>query len=218
MANATAEQTAVEPALFLRLRSHFGCDPATLPVVEQQFAPYERANLHLALAEMLDDPRRRSDLLGVIVLEEYRGASLARLSRAASAKSYDQGPVEYADVPLPGDQHLGCVKNGLYLVREDDRPVAVLLTESPRPWQPQIGVEVMAPARDDAEKFSRQLARLTRHGKAFRGHILSLQQDCHGGLQVQFHRLPPIGRDELILPETLLRRVERHTLSFNRNA
>jgi hypothetical protein len=196
----------------------FGCDPATLPVVEQQFAPYERANLHLAIAEMLADPRRRSELLGVIVLEEYRGASLARLSRPASAKSYDQGPVEYADVPLPGERHLGCVKNGLYLIREDDRPLAVLLTESPRPWQPQIGVEVMAPERDDAEKFSRQLSRLTRHGKAFRGHVLSLQQDCHGGLQVHFHRLPPIGRDELILPDSLLRRVERHTLSFNRNA
>src|SRR6266566_5181671 len=111
MATATDEPTAVEPALLQRLRAHFGCDPAALPVVEQEFAPYERANLHLALAEMLDDPRRRSELLGVIVLEEYRAANLARLSRAASARNYDQGPVEYADVPLPGDQHLGCVKN-----------------------------------------------------------------------------------------------------------
>jgi hypothetical protein len=218
MTTVTAEQPAVEPVLLQRLRSHFGCDPSALPVVEQQFATYERANLHLALAEMLGDPRRRSQLLGVIILQEYQGASLARLSRAASARSYDQGPVEYADVPLPGDQHLGCVKNGLYLVREDDRPLAVLLTEPARPWQPQIDVEVMAPDREDAEKFSRQLSRLTRHGKAFRGHVLSLQQDCRGGLQIHFHRIPPIGRDELILPESLLRRVERHTLSFNRNA
>jgi hypothetical protein len=218
MATATDEHTAVEPVLLQRLRSHFDCDPAMLPVVEQQFANYERANLHLALAEMLNDPRRRSDLLGVIVLEQYRGASLARLSRAASARSFDQGPVEYADVPLPGEQHLACVKNGLYLVREDDRPLAVLLTESPHPWDQKIGVEVMAPERDDAEKFSRRLARLTRHGKAFRGHTLSLKQDCHGGLQVLFHHLPPISRDKLILPESLLRRVERHTLSFNRNA
>ncbi len=211
-------ETAGEPALLLRLRSHFARDPSGLPVVEQQFASYERANLHLALTEMFGEPRRRSELLGVIGLEEYRSVSLARLSRAGSARNFDEGPVEYADVPLPGDQHVGCVKNGLYLVREDDHPLAVLLTESPHPWQQQIGVEVMAPDRDGAEKFSRQLARLTRHGKAFRGHTLSLQQDCHGGLSVHFHRLPPIRRDELILPEPLLRRVERHTLSFNRHA
>jgi hypothetical protein len=215
---AADQPTAGEPALLQRLRSHFGCEPSTLPVVEQQFDAYERANLHLALTEMLGEPQRRSELLGVIVLEEYRAASLARMSRPGSARTYDEGPVEYADVPLAGDLHVSCVKNGLYLVREDERPLAVLLTESPRPWQQQIGVEVMAGEREGAEKFSRQLARLTRFGKAFRGHTLSLQQDCHGGLSVHFHRLPPISRNELILPDTLLRRIERHTLSFNRHA
>jgi hypothetical protein len=215
---ADAEQAAAEPALLARLRSHFGRDPSTLPVVEQQFASFERTNLQLALTEMLAEPRRSSELLGVIALEEYRAASLARMARAGSARTYDQGPVEYADQPLPGNRHLGCVKNGLYLVREDDRPLAVLLTESPRPWQQQFGVEVMAGDREGAEKFSRQLARLTRYGKAFRGHILSLQQDCHGGLAVLFHHLPPVSRDELILPAPLLRRIERHTLSFTRHA
>jgi hypothetical protein len=212
------EQAVTEPSLLRRLRSHFGGEPSALPVVEQQFAGYERANLQLALTEILGEPRRAFALLGVIVLDEYQTASLARMSRAGSAKHFDEGPVEYADVPLPGEQHLGCVKNGLYLVREDDRPLAVLLAESPHSWKQEIHVEVMAAEREAAEKFSRQLARLTRYGKAFRGHILSLQHDCHGQLSVHFHHLPPIGRDELILPESLLRRVERHTLSFNQHA
>lgn len=214
---ADEEQTTCESALLVRLRSHFGTDPSRLPVIEQQFAGYERANFQLALAEMLAEPQRSSELLGIIVLEEYRTASLARMSRAGSARNLDEGPVEYADVPLPGDQHLACVKNGLYLVREDGRPLAVLLTESRHPWQQQFGVEVMAGDREQAEKFSRQLTRLTRYGKAFRGHTLSLEQDCHGSLSINFHRLPPISRDELILPEPLLRRIERHTLSFNRH-
>lgn len=219
MTTAAVEAPAeAEPALLGRLRNHFGREPATLPVVEQQFAGYERANLHIALSEMLAEPPRQADLVGVVVLEDYRAAGLARLSRPVSARSYDEGPVEYADVPLPGDRHLGCPKNGLYLVREGEDPLAVLLTESDRPWQTQIVVEVMAPDRDRAERFSRQLARLTRHGKAFRGHTLSLEEDCHGGLQVKFHRLPTIARDELILSEPLLKRIERHTLAFNRHA
>jgi cell division protease FtsH len=212
------EKQTSEPAILVRLRSHFDGDPSKLPVVEQQFASYERANLQLALAEMLAEPQRSSELLGVIVLEEYRAASLARMSRIGSAENFDEGPVEYADVPLPGDLHLACVKNGLYLVREDDRSIAILLTESPNPYQQHFGVEVMGADRERAEKFSRQLARLTRYGKALRGNTISLQQDCYGGISVQFHHLPPISRDELILPEPLLRRIERHTLSFNRHA
>jgi cell division protease FtsH len=218
MSAATDTPAEAEPALLARLREHFGRDPAGLPVVEQSFAPYERANLHLALSDLLAEPPRRADVVGVVVLESYNSAGLARLSRPASAKSYDAGPVEYADVPLPGDRHLACPKNALYLVRDGEEPLAVLLAASERPWQPNLIVEVMAPDRDKAEQFSRLLGRLARHGKAFRGHTLSLEQDCHGGLQVKFHRLPTVSRDELILPETLLKRIERHTLAFTRHA
>lgn len=215
---APTECPIAEPALLQRLRSHFGQEPTRLPVVEQEYAFYERANLHLALAEMLAEPQRHSGLLGVITLEEYRGPSLSRLTNPVSARSFDEGPVEYSDVVLPGEQHLACVKNGLYLIREGDDAVAVLLTTSSQPWEQKAHVEVMASDRERAEKFSRQLLRLTRHGKAFRGHTLSLQQDCHGGLTVQFHRLPSISKKELILPEALRQRIERHTLSFNRHA
>jgi cell division protease FtsH len=218
MADGVDNSAPDDPALLRRLRAHFDRDPAALPVVEQQFAPYERANLHLALADILAEPHRRAELVGVLVLEHYRGAGLAPMTRPRSAQYFDEGPVEYADVPLPGDQHLACVKNGLYLVREDDHPLAVLLVESPNPWEQTLGVEVMAPDRDRAERFSRQLVRLTRYGRAFRGSTLSLEMDCHRALQVKFHRLPRIARDELILPDALLRRIERHTLSFTRHA
>ena len=73
-------RTKNEPSLLRRLRKHFGCDPAALPVVEQQFAFYERPNLHLALEELLGEANRRSQLLGVVGLAEYHAATLARLS------------------------------------------------------------------------------------------------------------------------------------------
>jgi cell division protease FtsH len=58
----------------------------------------------------------------------------------------------------------------------------------------------------------------TRHGEAFRGRVLSLEQDCHRNLTVRFHHLPQTAREELVLPEELLRRIERHTLAFSRHA
>jgi cell division protease FtsH len=123
------KRAKAQPSLLRRLHSHFGGDPATLPVVEQQFAVYERPNLYLALEELLGEPNRRSELVGVVALAEFHASSLARLSRAGSAKQFDEGPVEYLDVALPADQHLACVKQGLYLIHEDGEPLAVLVAQ-----------------------------------------------------------------------------------------
>ncbi len=209
---------ARKSALLHRLRRHFDQDPATLPVVEQNFASYERPNLHLVFEELLGASQCHADLVGVVALEEYPGATLARLSRKNSARKFDAGPVEYRDVPLADGQHLACVKHGLYLFHDDGRPVAALITEGTHPLEQKLVVEVMATHRELAERFIRELTRLTRLGKAFRGHILSLEQDCHGILSVHFHHLPRVDREELVLAEKLLQRIERHVVSFSRHA
>lgn len=206
-----------KPVLLRKLERHFGEDPATLPVVEQQFATYERPNLHLAIEDAVRSIDSKFELAGIVNYQEYNRASLARLSRKTSAKRFDQGPVEYVDVALHGDHRLGCVRNGLYLFHEAGRPLALLL-EQEQHWSQQVLVEVMAPDRESAERVSRQVTRRTRQGEAFRGHVLSVEEDCHGQLSVRFHQLPQIRRDELILPDELLARIERHTLAFSRHA
>jgi ATP-dependent 26S proteasome regulatory subunit len=76
----------------------------------------------------------------------------------------------------------------------------------------------MAGERAQAEGFLRQLQRLVSHGKAYRGHVLSLKQDCWRSTVIEHHVVPPVRRDEVILPESLLQRIERHTLSFSKHA
>lgn len=206
------------PLLLRRLYKHFETSPADLPVVEQQFDMHERPNLHLAIEEMLASPGRQAELVGVLARDEYRSPSLGRLSRKASAKQFEQGPVEYVDVSLPGAQNLACVKSGLYLVREEERPLALLVTAPMHSHPPTLQVEVMASDREHAERFLRQLRRQTSHGKAYRGHVLSVEEDCYGRVNIQSHALPAIRRDEVILPEQLMQRIERHTLSFSKHA
>jgi hypothetical protein len=220
MARKPRKKSKPTLALLRRLRKHFGTEPepADLPVVEQQFGLHDRPNLHLAVEEMLSAPGRSARLVGVLDLEGYHSPSLARLSRERSVRYFDEGPVEYADVPLPGGRHLACVKTGLYLVREEDGPLAVLVTTAKHAHPPAIQIEVMAGEREHAERFLRQLQGLTSQGKAYRGHVLSLERDCFGAITINSHRLPAIRRDEVILPEPLLRRIERHTLSFSKHA
>src|SRR5262245_20186928 len=128
--------TAPEPALLTRLRSHFDGDAASLPIVEQDIPIYDRANLHLTVNEMLSQAGRQTELIGVLVLEHYQEARLAQLTRAASAKNFEVGPVNYVDVALAEGGQLACVKRGLYLFRYDDRPIAMLLQESGNSYRP----------------------------------------------------------------------------------
>jgi len=213
-----AARSRREPPLLKRLRRHFGGNPAELPIVEQEFAVYERPNIHLALEETLAEPRRHAEQIGVLILEQYREARLAELTRQASAKRFEVGPVKYVDVPLAGGRQLACVKRALYLFQDDGKPVALLLSESIFTHKPGIVVETIAADREQAQAVLRRLTRQVRHGAAFRGHVLSVEADCYGNVMVQFHQLPKIGRDDVILPQPLMQRIERHTLSFTRHA
>jgi cell division protease FtsH len=206
------------PPAMQRLRKHFGVDPGVLPVVERQFAIYERPNLHLAIEELLSEKKRSAELVGVLASQDYDAPSLARLARPALARYFELGPVEYVDVPLPAGRQLACVKNGLYFIRDGKLPLALLVTNVRHAHPPQVRVEVMAPGREAGEAFLRQLQKRVEHGQAFRGHVLSLEMDCYRDLQVRHHTLPAIRREDLILPESLLQRIERHTLSFTRHA
>src|SRR5688572_3821364 len=206
------------PALFARLRKHFGTDPAKLPVIEQTFPSYDRANLHLTVQEMLAASEPAATLVGVLV-ERYSGLSLAKLARKETAKAFQEGPVQYTDVQLADEQKLACVKQGLYTFRDGDRPLALLVAEEDT-YRSEKGLEVavMAPDREAAERFGRKLAAGVRHGTAFRGKVLSVEQDRSGDTTVRFHKLPDVRRENLILPEDLLRRIERQAMGLSKYA
>lgn len=206
------------PALLQRLVDHFGAEPAKLPVIEQGFEIHERPNLHLALSELLGAADRETEVLGILAIEEYRPPTLARLTRDSTALGYEEGPVEYVDVALPNDRQLSCIKQALHLFRFDGFPIALLIRIPMHSHPPTIAVEVMGRDREAAEGFLRQLTKAARFGQAYRGHVLSLEFDCYRSLRVQFQNLPRLSRSEIILPDALLARIERHTLSFSRHA
>jgi cell division protease FtsH len=219
--NAGTREDILSPmpsALTRRLQKHFGRNPFKLPVVEQMFGFHERPNLHLAIQELVEGVGRKTRLTGIVMSEHYENVTLSKLSRAVSAAPFEEGPVEYADVPVAADRNLACVKRGLYTLTDGKAPVALLVSEQQFARQSGITIEVMGLDREAAEGFVRRLTRLTRAGKAYRGQILSLERDCYGAFSVRFHSLPSIGRDGIILPPEVLRRIERHTLGFSRHA
>lgn len=214
----TASVAREQPAgLNDRLRRHFGTDPVALPVLQRTFETYQRANVHQAIEGLLEKADS-CELIGVTSLHDYASVSLAKLTGPSAASSYEEGPVEYIDEPLPGNLRLACVKRGLYLIRSHNSALAVLIDKDMFGRELGPRLEIMGSDKETAGDFLQLLSQEIEHGKGLRGGIISLKSNHMCGLEVHFHHLPKINRENVILPEEVLRRVERHTLDFSAHA
>lgn len=203
-------------SLIKQIQKHLGDSSAISPVVRQNFEDYERPNLHLAIEELVGQDGK---LPPIGVVERDYNVTLARLVSEASTSDFAQGPVEFVDVDLGPAERLACVKRAIYLLdNSDGSKLALLVATQADSYPPKILVEVMAKQRATAEEFLRKLVQTARVGKAYRGKVFSLERDCYGGVEVKFHGLPTVSREQIILPEQLIERIERHTISFTRHA
>jgi hypothetical protein len=201
-----------------RLRKHFGTDPSELVLVSQNFAPYDRPNVHLAIEELRSKSGIKSDLEGIITVNAYENVSLAKLTREVTSRDFLPGPVEYHDIVVADGKRLSCVKRGIYWIKTKSSTVVLLVSEHTQQYPPQISVEVMAATRQAAEDFGRSFATIVQRAAAFRGHVLSIELDCHHQMSVRFHRLPTIARDDIILPPDVLNRLDRQAMGMVRHA
>jgi len=210
---------AEEPYFRQRLHEHFGADPSNLTIVAEKFSEANHPNVHLAIEAFTTAPGRTFELLGISTdSPAFMGISFAQLispggmMRGASAT---QGPVTYTSVALDGDRVLACTQLGMYLVRDGDSRLALLVQKGQERYQPGLTVEVLAADRAAADTFLGALRSAMRKRNVYRGHVVSLSDQS---LQVNFHRLPPIGRDQIILPSGLLERIERQSVGFAKHA
>ncbi len=223
MDQAVAQAPAVEedePIFRRHLQEHFGTDPARLPIVSEQFRTADHPNVHLALHDYVHADGRSADLLGLTSPQEHIAITLAHLTqREANEWTRPQpGPVTYVNIELGDETVLACVHQGLYLVHDGDRPIAILVRgPSEHGWLKVVSLEVMARERADAEHLLRMLRVSMRQRNVYRGHVISLE-GREGQLAIRVHRLPTIRRDDIILPEGLLTRIERQTIGFARVA
>src|SRR5262249_26844521 len=215
-----ASQAPAEEPIFLRqLRMHFGSDPATLPIVSEQFEKYDQPNVHTAIETYVSGEGRSSQIMGILAGHAaFRGISLSDLVAPQGfglmgGQAPREGPVQYINVRLEGDRVLSCVQSGLYLVRDGQEPLA-LLVHADMDFHPfaKLKIEAMGLDKGAAERFLANLRITLRKNNVYRGHVLSLGQTQFHSLEIKFHHLPKIARENIILPEGLLSRVERQTI------
>lgn len=212
-----AEQRESEVAV--RLRDHLGGDPKALPTTGAEFALAEHANLQLALDAVLPD----AELVGFTTRHMGFGSiGLAEIvAGQAMTGPISPGPVRYVDVEVGDGRVIQCVESGLLLIRRDEAPLALVLSRAgDHPMRPSsLKLEGVSHARGAVSALLRELRAAMREHNVFRGRIISLHQRGQDeGVGVQFHAVPAVERDGVILPEGTLERFERHTLGITQSA
>ena len=210
---------AEEPFFRGRLRDHFGVEPSKLAIVSEKFGDANLPNLHLALEAFTSAPGRSAELLGISCdSPAFLGVTLTQLIslRGVHGMQASEGPVTYTNVALDGDRTLACVSSGMYLVREGESRLA-LLVQRKEAHMGGLVVEVLGTDRAAADACLAALRTSIRTRNVYRGHVVSLWSN-NGVLQVGFHHLPAINRDQIILPAGLLERIERQSVGFAKHA
>lgn len=219
-AAAEEQKTPSEPPnrteLGETLCAHFGADARGHPVVADDFDLSDHANIQLALDALLAEPHRSAELLG-FVTTHYESVGLSHLVAPPPRRGDPPtpGPVRYIRSEVPGRDAISAVERGLYLIREGESRLAVLIL-GPAEWgyPRQIVVEVMATDADKAQEFLASLRNKMRERNVYRGRVVSLEMSRNESLKVHFHELPSVERDRIILPSGLLDRIERQTIRF----
>jgi hypothetical protein len=219
-----AVNAATGPGRFLdRLNTHLGRDARTAPVLSEELAPYEHPTLQRAIDELLARPSTVHEAIGIAgPNKRFMSQSFSDL---LAGHAVAEGPVDWVNVHLAGDEVLPCIQSGLLLVHDEEPgPYAVFVT-GPTGARPDsaLRVEVIAAVRERAEEVLHGLRAAMRRLDVYRGHMLSVSMSMEfsprgPNAQLTFHPRPRIGRDDVVLPAELLDRVERHTVRFSQHA
>jgi hypothetical protein len=217
-AGSFAEQTP----LMKRLSDHLGGNPTTMPIVAEEFQAYEHPNVQVALDELLGARSGRTVELVGIAMQNKRWGAMTFSDLLATSGPWgrlSEGPVDYTNFELDAGKILACVQFGLFIVSDGAKRYGVYVGGPPNPEmgpRVRLRVEVIAGDREIAVAFLREMKAAMGRLNVYRGKVISVAPEQFGvqGL-VKFHNLPTVARDDIVLPEGALERIERHAVTFS---
>jgi ATP-dependent Clp protease adapter protein ClpS len=185
----------------------------------RQFPGHMRADLQVAIDRLFSASPIR--FFGIHERHRYETLSIATLTRD-DREAPAIAPAQYVDVDIGENAPVKCLHNGLWLCRTDALRYAVLLS-SHREYDRESGtrIEIAVPAGAAGAEFVQrcfaELENAVQAAGCYRGKILSLDIDADyrgRGKGVMVHKLPPVRREDVILPDAALRLLDRNVLGF----
>lgn len=205
------------------LKRHFRRVPDSNIKVHSKIFPYRvSVDVYRAVVQWIADNCKVNSQVGIAISERFMSSS-----GIASFLSYDQwfpAALEYNSFDIGEEQTQQVVRDSLWLATHAGAPIALLWTS----YSDRVGCGVESLLRIDIahkagidESFATacfdRIEETVRLSASYRGKVLSLDDgtDYSGNsIGLVVHRLEPIERDHLILPEDTLRLLERNLIRF----
>jgi hypothetical protein len=194
--------------------------PAEIATSSRTFASYLRPDLQTVLDRLME--ARGARCVGLHTSYNFETISYASINRTGR-EGVRVAPLQYEDVDIAADEPVRCVRSALWLVPDDATPHAVLLTRAhthgrSEGWHVEVAVPVGRAGQELTQAYFRELEESVRISASYRGKILSLECEPHyGGMaggSIVVHRLPPVARGDVILPDSTLSLLERNVFRF----
>jgi hypothetical protein len=171
------------------VRDWLGPEGLRHSVVRRDLAPFEHANLQVALDAWAEQDGRDVDLRGLAQPQHYGPLSLQMLLHGTGCRRCRLSAPDLVDLPTGPDRTLACLRSGLLLV-DDARGRSVLLVSGLTRAGRGAVARGRRPADAEAQALLRELDELRSRLNVYRGQLLELEAG-RGGVQVRFPRLPP---------------------------
>lgn len=201
------------------LRAHLGDGANELPVFVEELHAWDLPNLQLALDAALARSGREAQILGLAGhAAHHDGLGLGVLLSGASWTPGVGAPT-YVNAAVGPGETMPCLAFGVVLVSSADGPLALFVRRGGHHGfgPPTLAVEVVAPMEGACEAFLAELRELMNQHDVFRGQVLTVKVDPHGGSEIVFLERPALDADQLILPAGVLDRLELHVLGPSRH-
>ena len=206
------------------LEWHYGGIPgADLVVVRRAFPWRMRVDLQRALDETMSELAAVCHGISGADAHMEITAAMLLVERERGSYAHTLSPLQYEEIDIGADVPVRCLLNGLWLLRDGDTPISVLLTRRPRDEASGLTISIASPAGANSRAFADRLfARLVEAielAQSYRGKVLSFERESRfngyaGGIAV--HRMPPVARAAVVLPEATLQLLERNVVNFAR--
>ena len=186
-------------------------------VVSRELAPFEQVTLQVALDAWSTAPGRVVRVHGVSMPPHFGGLSLQQLLSGDGLPPLRLSAPELVDLPSgPGGRTLACVQTAVFLVEDTSGRYVILVRGPERHQEPALAVEIAGLDVPAAQALHAELGRLRSELNVYRGQVVELTEG-RSGMELHFADLPATSREDVVLPEAVLQRIERHTIDVARH-
>jgi AAA+ superfamily predicted ATPase len=202
--------------------SHFGVPAGEVATAGRQFPIAARVDVQSAIEDLLQT-RAGTKLFGIVSPNPHEPPTLAQ-ALGQNPFALNAGPLQQDEIDVGEASPVRCLKNALWLSRENDLPFAVLMAPGGRfGLCTSVQVEIATPVGEGGARFSqelfRQLELRVSQSRTYRGRVISLEGQIHpmgAGSIVKVHRLARVNREDVILPRKTLETLDRNVAGFMR--